>query len=72
MKVIYNREGIPVVATVKEILADDQDHLRYMIQYESDGCMEIRDYQDPMQHLIKMNTDGKTYRAFEEVFNHKR
>ena len=41
IKVIYDRKGIPVSATLKE---DDQDRLRYMIQYETDGCMEIREY----------------------------
>jgi hypothetical protein len=57
-KVIYERNGIPVSATVKEILADEQDQNKYMIQYETDGRMEIRDYEDLIQHLHKMNKEG--------------
>jgi hypothetical protein len=71
-KVIYERNGIPVSATVKEILADEQDQKKYMIQYETDGRMEIRDYEDLIQHLHKMNKEGETYWSFDQILDHKK
>jgi hypothetical protein len=72
MKVIYERNGIPMSATVKEILADNENQFIYKIQYESDGRMEIRDYEDLMQHLMKINKEGETYWSFDEILDHKR
>ena len=34
--------------------------------------MEIREYQDLIQHLMKMNKDGDTYWSFEEILDHKK
>ena len=72
MKVIYERNGIPMSATVKEILADNENQFIYKIQYESDGRMEIREYEDLMQHLMKINKEGETYWSFDEILDHKK